>query len=87
MGRKLLGHKRGIWDVRFSPVDRRLASCSGDRTVRIWNAGSGECLRVLEGHLAATLKVRWMSTATQLVSAGSDGLLKVGKSLIFLVLS
>jgi U3 small nucleolar RNA-associated protein 13 len=77
MGRKLLGHKRGIWDVRFSPVDRRLASCSGDRTVRIWNVGSGECLRVLEGHLAATLKVRWMSTATQLVSAGSDGLLKI----------
>ncbi|OCL02878.1 hypothetical protein AOQ84DRAFT_392639, partial [Glonium stellatum] len=28
----------------------QLASASGDRTVKIWDASSGECLRTLEGH-------------------------------------
>ena len=75
--RVLSGHKRGIWDIRFSPVDKRLASCSGDRTVRVWNTATGECLRTLEGHLAAALRVRWLTAGTQLVSSGGDGLVKV----------
>jgi U3 small nucleolar RNA-associated protein 13 len=57
MGRKLTGHKRGVWDVRFSWIDKRIASCSGDRTVRVWNVTTGDCLRVLEDHFALTLKV------------------------------
>lgn len=74
---RMTGHKRGIWDVRFSPVDKLLASVSGDRSVRIWSVTSGACLRVLEGHLAATLRVSWMTAGTQLVSSGGDGLVKI----------
>ena len=30
--------------------DGRIVSSSGDKTVRIWNSDTGECVRVLEGH-------------------------------------
>lgn len=49
-GLKLLGsfvgHKRGIWCVKFSPVDRCLATASGDRTVKLWNLGDFSCIKV-----------------------------------------
>jgi WD40 repeat protein len=36
--------------VAFSHDSTRLASASGDNTVRIWDASSGACLQKLEGH-------------------------------------
>ena len=34
----LAGHRRGVWSVKFSPTEKLLASCSGDMTVKVWNA-------------------------------------------------
>jgi WD40 repeat protein len=45
----LRGHTSWIWRVLFSPDGRRLASVSADRTVRIWDATTGELIRRLEG--------------------------------------
>lgn len=81
---KLAGHKRGIWDVRFSPVAKLIATASGDGTVRVWrwsSSGASSCLRVLQGHSGAVLRVSWITLGTQVVSAGSDGLLKVWSAL------
>src|SRR5277367_2868976 len=46
----LEGHSWGVWSVAFSHDSTRLASASGDNTVKIWDAGSGKCLQTLEGH-------------------------------------
>lgn len=33
----LNGHKKGVWDIAFSPVDKLLVSASGDKTLKVWN--------------------------------------------------
>ncbi|KAI3573868.1 hypothetical protein IWW34DRAFT_823586 [Fusarium oxysporum f. sp. albedinis] len=46
----LEGHWNGVNSVVFSHDSKKVASASHDKTVRIWNAETGECERVLEGH-------------------------------------
>ena len=47
--RVLEGHS-GLDAVALSDDASMIISGSGDKTVRIWNAATGECVRVLEGH-------------------------------------
>lgn len=42
------GHSRSVHSTAFSANSRRLASGSGDKTVKTWDASSGECLQTLE---------------------------------------
>jgi U3 small nucleolar RNA-associated protein 13 len=43
----LRGHKRGVWCVRFSPVDRVLLSSSADCTVKLWAVEDLTCIKVV----------------------------------------
>src|SRR4051795_7317242 len=43
----LEGHSSSVWSVTFSHDSAWLASASDDRTVKIWDASSGECLQTL----------------------------------------
>ena len=45
---------------------------SSDRTVRIWDAQTGEQLALLQGHSGPVQSVDWSSTGWQIVSAGED---------------
>ena len=66
----LSGHKRGVWRVSFSPVDRCLVSCSGDRTLRLWSMVDYSCLKMFEGGGASILCVKFVSRGMQLLSGG-----------------
>ena len=72
----LKGHRRGVWSLRFSPVDRVLASASGDKTIRIWSLVDYACVKVLEGHNGSVKTLSWLRGGLHLVSGGDDGLLK-----------
>jgi WD40 repeat protein len=67
----LEGHTNVVSEVGWSPAEKYLASCSGDRTVRIWDATTGALLRTLEGHTNRVRSVAWSPDGKQLVS-GSD---------------
>ena len=71
------GHKRGVWSVRFSPVDRAFATASGDRTIKLWSLNDFSCVKTFEGHTNSVLRVDFLVAGMQLLSTGSDGLVKL----------
>jgi WD40 repeat protein len=59
---------------------QRFASASADKTVRVWDAASGKCLKVLEGHTDIVRSVAYVDIPyppTRLVSGSDDGTLRV----------
>jgi WD40 repeat protein/class 3 adenylate cyclase/GTPase SAR1 family protein len=71
--RTLVGHKDWIGRIAWSPDGMTLASPSADKTIRLWNAETGECLRTLVGHSDEVNAVAFDRTATILASGGEDG--------------
>ncbi|KAF1817760.1 HET-domain-containing protein [Dissoconium aciculare CBS 342.82] len=54
----LMGHTDRVTSVALSADGTRLASASGDRTVRLWDAATGAPLQTLEGH------TQWVTSVT-----------------------
>jgi WD40 repeat protein/predicted Ser/Thr protein kinase len=65
------GHTRYVPSAAFSPDSRRLASCSVDRIVRLWEVETGEC-RELSGHTDEVFAVAFHPDGTRLATAGRD---------------
>jgi WD40 repeat protein len=72
--RSLEGHTDEVRALAFFPGGRTLASGSGDRTVRIWDAKAGKCLHVLAEHRGAINCLAVSPDGKHLVSGGKDGL-------------
>ncbi|CAB3411285.1 unnamed protein product [Caenorhabditis bovis] len=77
IGGTLSGHRRGVGDVRFAKNSHRMASCSGDMTIKIWNVTEKTCLQTLNGHTCAVFRALFVSNDYQLISADSAGIIKV----------
>ncbi|KAG8864534.1 U3 small nucleolar RNA-associated protein 13 [Tulasnella sp. 330] len=73
----LKGHKRGVWNVRFSRFDRIVATASGDRTVKLWSLENFSCIKTFEGHTNSILRVEFLNRGMQLLTAAADGLVKL----------
>jgi WD40 repeat protein len=64
------GHASSVLGVAFSPDDKRLASASGDQTVKVWDAQTGQEELSLKGHTGAVQGVCFSPDGKRLASAG-----------------
>ncbi|GAA5805326.1 WD40-repeat-containing domain protein [Helicostylum pulchrum] len=75
----LEGHQDRVWQASWHPTKTILATCSGDKTVRLWtpishdNFEHWQCIETLEGAHKRTIRsVDWSPTGNELATASFD---------------
>ena len=68
----LKGHAGSIWSIAISPDGSKIASASGDYTIKIWDIKTGQMLETLTGHLGEVRTVAFSPDGQMLASAGDD---------------
>jgi len=80
-GKPLRGHKKWVTDLAWEPFHlnsscNRLASCSKDEAIKIWNLTWSRCEFTLSGHSKGVTSLRWNGDGL-LYSASQDCTIRV----------
>lgn len=73
----LKGHDDNIWSIAFNPDGTKIVSGSSDRTVKIWNPQTGQCLKTLSGHNRPVLSVAFSPYGNTIASCGGHSIIKL----------
>ncbi|XXG62857.1 hypothetical protein AAC387_Pa05g1156 [Persea americana] len=84
---RLEGHMDRVWGLAWNPVYPMLASCSGDKTVRVWQQNPGkktdswECKAILEDtHTRTVRSCAWSPCGKLLATASFDATTAIWKN-------
>jgi len=71
-----VGHKGAVWSTRLDPQGYLAATASGDFSVRVWDAITGDALWLLP-HVHVVKTVDFSLDSTRLATGGHEGLLRI----------
>jgi hypothetical protein len=66
-----------VYSACFSPDGAKIVSASSDRSVRVWNAATGECELTLEEHIESVMSACFSPDGAKIVSASYDKTVRV----------
>ena len=70
-------HVGAVNTLTYSPDGHHIASGGSDGTLRLWDAESGQCLRVIEGHMGAVNSLAFSPNGCHIASGGDEGTLRL----------
>ena len=73
----MAGHGASVNHCCFTPDGRLLVSASSDRTLRLWDGATGECLHRLQGHLEGVNGCSVAPDGRRMASVSADGGIRV----------
>jgi WD40 repeat protein len=73
----LTGHTGTVSTVAFSPDSRLIASGSYDKSVKIWEAGTGLLRQTMSGESDAVYAIAFEPNGKRIISGGKDGVIAV----------
>ena len=73
----LWGHSNMVNSVAYSPDGTKIISSSYDKTIKIWDANTGQCLKTLEGHSHFVNSVAYSPDGTKIISGSDDENVKI----------
>ncbi|KAK1139415.1 hypothetical protein N8T08_000778 [Aspergillus melleus] len=73
----LEGHSDSVCSVAFSSDGQKIVSGSDDKTIKLWDAQTGEELRTLEGHSYSVCSVAFSLDRQKIVSGSYDKTIKL----------
>jgi WD40 repeat protein len=75
--RAIRGHTDEVAALCFNPDGRRLATASHDRTVKLWDAATGQEILTLKGHAGEVAALAFSRDGLHLASAGMDHMIRI----------
>jgi WD40 repeat protein len=74
---ELLGHTKVVASLSWNHDGSKILSGSDDRTIKIWDAMTGELLNTLEGHSRGVTAISWNHDSSKIVSGSKDRTIKI----------
>ena len=75
--RTLKGHTDWVYGVVYHPSGNQMASCSPDKTLRLWDVETGTCAHVITGHTNFICGVTYSPQGDQVASASHDSTVRL----------
>jgi WD40 repeat protein len=77
---RLSGHSAMVNQAKFSPDGKVIATASDDNTLRLWDAKTGETLKVLKGHTQRVNQIAFSADGAWLFSGADDNTIRRWKT-------
>ena len=75
--KSFIGHKNEVNSICLSPNGKYMASCSVDKTIKLWDYISGKELYTFSGHSNGVFNVKFFSDSRYILSASNDNSIKI----------